>query len=286
MHTTPSIHRQPTARSVTLSAGPMPRSTVPLLALLLLISTVAQAAPPSCAGVSGSTLPPVIELFTSEGCSSCPPADAWAGRASQEKGLAGTILLAEHVDYWDDLGWPDPYAQHAFSTRQQNYTAARHARGVYTPQVIVAGEELVDWTQPGGLTERAVRQAARPASVQLRVTVDRVEGDAVFVQVQTHAGASMPVDALQSARLTLALTEDGLLQQPGAGENRGRPLHHDGVVRVQATRPATDGSSSWVLHRAPGQDWHRSHLVALVQQGEVGTMLQALSVPLASCGVP
>ncbi len=248
------------------------------------------AAPFTCTRHSAPQAPAVIELFTSEGCSSCPPADAWAARATAANS-ANTILLAEHVDYWDDLGWPDPFAKHEFSTRQQTYAAERRTRGVYTPQVIVSGEELSNWNSPGALSTLTVRQQPGPAPVQLTVVAERAEYGTLNVRVLTrqpvqvtppNGPANRPENPMRNARLVLALTEDSLHQQPAAGENRDRPLTHDGVVRVRESRQATEGTSQWELHGAPGQDWQHSHLVALVQQGDTGPVLQAVSVPLGA----
>lgn len=183
--------------------------------------------------------PQRIELYTSEGCSSCPPADRWLSALPPHP---GRMLLAFHVDYWDDLGWPDRHADARFSARQRA-TAARWPRAaVYTPAVVIDGREARGWRQalpaPAGV-------ASRPLSLELR-------SDDRAVQLRLEVP-----DGLQAHA---AITESGLLTQVRAGENRGATLRHDHVVRAYAG-PAQKAAS---LNLTLPQDLVRSEAKLLV----------------------
>ena len=190
-----------------------------LLAGGLALAGAALAGPASCNASSGITVPTVVELYTSEGCNSCPPADKWL---SGLKGQPGVVSLAFHVDYWDRLGWKDRFADPAYTQRQHEVSARSGARFVYTPQVVVNGADYRDW--PG-----LPRGASRPATVMLTLTQD----DGVYV-AQWVRGPGAP------ARLAAfwVVTEDGHVSQVKAGENRGVTLRHDAVVRDYRAVPS------------------------------------------------
>lgn len=180
----------------------------------LLLAAQVPALAATCEARSGPTAPRVVELYTSEGCSSCPPADRWLS------GLAGrndVVALAFHVSYWDRLGWPDRFAQAAFTERQRQQIAPSGARYAYTPQVIVDGR---DWTRWPTLP---------PAGVApLDLTLQR-EGAAVTVRIERRPAASGPFPATLGGYW--ALLEDGHRSDVRAGENAGATLRHDHVVR-------------------------------------------------------
>ncbi len=149
----------------------------------------------------------LLELYTSEGCSSCPPADRWL----HDVDLPGVIPLALHVDYWDSLGWPDPFAQAIFTRRQRE-----HSRDVYTPETLLNGEEFRD---RASLKEKVARIRREPARVKIKVTVEGNRAHAV-------------VD--QKVKLVLAAFENDLSVDVPRGENAGKRLRHDRVVRAWA----------------------------------------------------
>jgi hypothetical protein len=185
-----------------------------LLACLLGAGTAAAhaAAPPSCQARSGPGAPPVVvELYTSEGCNSCPPADRWL---STLKGREDVVTLSFHVDYWDRLGWKDRFASREWTQRQYDTAARNASRSVYTPQVLVGGRDYRRWP--------ALPAASAPAVVGLSLA----RGAEGYV-AQVRRGAGAP------ARLSgyWAVTEDGHVTQVRAGENHGVTLHHDAVVR-------------------------------------------------------
>ena len=192
-----------------------------LLALTLLAP--AHAAP-VCSARSAATVTPVVELYTSEGCNSCPPADRWL---SGVKADATVVALAFHVDYWDRLGWKDRFASPAFTQRQAQQQRTSGARFSYTPQVLIDGADRPDW--PG-----AAIAARTPSTVDAQLMRD---GNHITATVAPLAGAPAHLAAYW------AVTEQGHVSAVKAGENEGVTLHHDFVVRdyrpvaAWATRP-------------------------------------------------
>jgi hypothetical protein len=168
----------------------------------------------ACAAASAGVVAPVVELYTSEGCSSCPPADRWLSTLKDDPSV---VALAFHVDYWDRLGWKDRFASPAFTARQATQQSSNGARFSYTPQVVVDGRDRTDW--PRAIAAGASRPAA-PVAVTL---VQR--GDAFVAAVTPLAGAPERLAAYW------AVTEQGHVSAVRAGENQGVTLHHDFVVR-------------------------------------------------------
>lgn len=168
----------------------------------------------SCSARSGPTVPTVVELYTSEGCSSCPPADRWL---STLKGRPDVLAMAFHVTYWDRLGWPDRFARPEYTQRQ--YTLAQQAgrSNVYTPQVVVNGEDWRRWPQLPAAG--AAVAAAMPALSLVR------DGETVTLTVAPTSAASR-----RWAGYWVVL-EDGHQSRVNAGENAGETLKHDHVVR-------------------------------------------------------
>ena len=165
-----------------------------------------------------ASAPVVIELFTSQGCSSCPPADELLRELARDRKLP-VIALAYHVDYWNHLGWRDPFSQRAWSQRQGDYVRAMRLDGAYTPQLVVNGAR-----QMAGSSSAAVYRAIEEESSRTpegRVTLTR-DGDAVVVHAESPRAN---VDVL------LVVYENGAVTKVGSGENGGRTLSNDGIVR-------------------------------------------------------
>ena len=198
-----------------------------LLAAALVGTTLAHRPTPTPPPVpSVASVPVVVELFTSEGCSSCPAADdvLRALEARQPVPGAEVIVLGEHVDYWNRLGWRDPFSAAQFSERQRQYASALGA-GSYTPQAVVNGRYELVGSRGQELAQRVAEAARAPrATVALSPAAD-----ALTVRVSNLPAGTPATDVL------LALTETGLATQVGRGENAGRLLHHAAVVR--ALRP-------------------------------------------------
>jgi hypothetical protein len=178
----------------------------------------------------------IVELFTSEGCSDCPPADSVLTRlASQPPQGADVIALGEHVDYWDRQGWRDPFSSAGFTARQTDYVRALNLQSAYTPQMVVNGrDEFVgsDYSRAVDAIAKAARDAAHRLTVSL--TLDPARNGIVPAHVKIDSASG----TRGSADVFVAVTEDGLQSHVTAGENRGRDLKHSAVVR-SLTRIAT-----------------------------------------------
>ncbi|MGH7296710.1 MAG: DUF1223 domain-containing protein [Polyangiaceae bacterium] len=187
----------------------------------------------------------VVELFTSEGCSSCPPADDVLGDLARSPAAGRSLFpLAFHVDYWDDLGWPDRFASPDFTARQRLYARAFGARGLYTPQMIVGGTEQFTGSDRDHADAAIARELARPAPVHLALRA-RKSGSGQIAVDWTASGA--PAGEV----LNLALVEASTSTAVRAGENAGRTLRHANVVRSFLTVPLTQPSGAATLP-APG----------------------------------
>jgi hypothetical protein len=168
----------------------------------------------ACTAASTRQVPPVVELYTSEGCNSCPPADRWLSKLKADPAV---VALAFHVDYWDRLGWKDRFASAAFTARQASQQASNGARFSYTPQVVVDGRDRTDWS-------RASVPASSRATAPVEVTLVQ-RGDRFVATVTPLANAPQRLAAYW------AVTEQGHVTAVKAGENEGTTLHHDFVVR-------------------------------------------------------
>jgi hypothetical protein len=190
----------------------------PLLVNLLLSLGASEAAPKT---------PVLVELFTSEGCSSCPAADALLARLLRSQPIPDVeiVPLALHVDSWDHQGWKDPFASRAFTERQLAYSTSLGVGRVHTPQIIVDGREALHASDEAGVT-RVLHAAASRPRLALRVDA-RARGASVRLSIDLPAA---PADA-EPIDVSIALTEDDLSSVVGRGENGGRTLHHVAVVR-------------------------------------------------------
>jgi len=182
------------------------------------------------ASVKGQATPVLVELFTSEGCSSCPPADALLAKLAKSGAISGAqiIPLEEHVDYWNHLGWTDPYSASRFTARQRSYVQLMHLDQVYTPQMVVDGRrELL------GSDESAARSAIADTRASVKagasVSIGDVLDNAVTLKVHIDPIPSLRDD--EKTDVIAAVTEDNLESNVTRGENSGSRLRHVGVVR-------------------------------------------------------
>ena len=222
----------------------------------------------------------VVELFTSEGCSSCPPADELLGRLRQDLSAKNVqvIPLGFHVDYWDCLGWKDRFSSAKFTQRQEQYTQALKVDGPYTPEMVVDGAvEFVG--NDAGRAQTHDPPAGQP--IGNGAGKDRAGGaDQLSIQVKGPAAPSSGGNAL----VMLAITEDNLSTQVGSGENGGRTLHHAAVVReLRQVGTLNDGAIETTVPLKLEKDWKRNdlHAVVFVQNGPSGKIEGAASVALA-----
>ncbi len=171
-------------------------------------------------------VPVLLELFTSEGCSSCPPADKLLQKLDRQQRVerADLIVMSEHVDYWNQLGWVDPYSSPAFSKRQQDYASALNSE-VYTPQLVVDGRKQVIGSD-GSSIERAIQESLRVPKVAVTVNAQKEDG-AVRVHLEIRQLPEKPF----SAGVYLVLAADQARSHVMRGENAGRDLEHVAVVQ-------------------------------------------------------
>ncbi len=227
----------------------------------------------SLAGLLGAgPIPVVVELFTSEGCSSCPPADQLLLQLDARQPFAGVevIALSEHVDYWNRLGWRDPFSSSEFTARQQRYGRLFRTDNIYTPQMVVDGRaEFV------GNDARRAEKVIREAALDPKVGV-RVEAAAGRIRVSVD-----PLAKPASADVLLAITESGLESSVTRGENSGRRLKHTAVVRRLTLLGKAAGGRAFSAEAPLALDpgWTASHLraVVLVQEPGGGRILGAAS---------
>jgi hypothetical protein len=217
--------------------------------------------------------PVVIELFTSEGCSSCPPADALLVELSRKNPTNGAqlILLGEHVDYWNYIGWTDRFSSAAFSDRQNNYAKQLHLATVYTPQMVIDGHLQLVGNGAAEVYRDISKAAAEPKPAQVSLQWE--------AQQKLHVAVQTP--AAERPKILLAITEDGLSTAVGAGENGGRTLQHAAVVRqLRELGTAANGQFETTLDVAVHPDWNPAKLkvVVLVQQPGSGKILGAASL--------
>ncbi len=257
------------------------------LAALSLASAPLASAFAACVADSGNTRAALVELYTSEGCSSCPPADKalmQLGSRSASSANASTrvVPLALHVDYWDSIGWKDPFAQPAFSQRQDWEVHANRHRTSFTPHFFVNGKEVQDWRSDLDENLHADKGAA-PARLQVRA--EPRGGNSLRVVVDTSVNAAARTDR-GPLQLFIAVTESKLSSQVKAGENSGAKLDHDFVVRNWIGPIAVQGASGSVDRVVDVPQWSRGQVavVAFLQDGKTAEVLQAVDTGVCKPG--
>jgi hypothetical protein len=225
-------------------------------------------------------------LFTSEGCSSCPPADELLTRLDQSQPVAGVevIALSEHVDYWNRLGWADPFSSAQFSERQNDYAGLFGSDEIYTPQMVVDGRVQFVGSN-SSRASAAIATAARDAKAEMTVTLaKRPTSLADEVPIDIHVGNLPSVSAGDTAELMLAITESGLRSSVSRGENSGRKLTHTAVVRKLAGLGGLSGSFNSETTVRIEKQWNRGNLrvVVFLQERASRRVLGAASVSLAA----
>jgi hypothetical protein len=249
--------------------------SLPVVVLLLFTASVAWL-PRSAVAQQ----PVVVELFTSEGCSSCPPADAMLTKLSHQRdsSIAKLILLEEHVEYWNNGGWTDPFSGPTYTQRQYDYTRELHLATAYTPQIVVDGHLQASGNNPHAV-EQLILEAAKtplPAAVSLR----QVSPDKLQVTVNHAAGAKLDV--------LLAVTEDNLSNNVRAGENSGRTLTHSAVVReLHRLGSTSDEKFDKTVNLPDKSGWKKDNLraIVLVQNPSSGVILGAAEVPYTPASI-
>ncbi|EEA02909.1 protein of unknown function DUF1223 [Burkholderia sp. H160] len=263
------------------------------LALLLLNGfgiSAAWAAGPLCATQSPAHRVALVELYSSEGCDSCPPADRWLGQWKSDGAAHGIVPLALHVDYWNSLGWTDRFSQHRFTERQETLSRLAGAHTIYTPEVFVAGRELRDWSRHDSFERRIDELVAEPAQASVALSLSPHAPGAFDVDAQFTSTAASAAGQLSAY---LAVYENALTSQVDAGENRGATLHHERVVRAWfGPVPLVAGHArirqDIDIHDASGDAKpaalanaaaERFGVVAFVESDASGEVLQAADLP-------
>ena len=227
----------------------------------------------TCSGRSPAHTVALLELYTSEGCSSCPPADRFVS-ALRASGISPSqaVPLSLHVDYWNDIGWKDPFSSSTFTERQRQLSALVNSRTIYTPEIFVGGRELRNWS--AGVPDAVRRINATPARAAIEISLGQPTAAGLPVEVSTTG----PNGAL----LQVALVHNKVTSKVTAGENSGRTLHHDFVVRHWLDPVPIGPKGSAGLARvvplpagAPASDLS---VTAFVQSAR-GEVLQAFTLP-------
>jgi len=229
---------------------PRPRIVLVIAAVVVLaiLTLTMHGAPPKL-----GPAPVVVELFTSQGCSSCPPADALIHDIANDPAMHGRVIpLAFHVDYWDSLGWRDPFSSAEWTQRQARYARTMHLSSAYTPQAVVNGTREFVGSNRSALSAALEKASTEKPRIEITLTARR-EGNSLSATIR----ATVP----PSDDLMLAIVEDGVTTKIEHGENAGRTITNDAIVRK-------------LIRVTPGQTmvtvpldaaWHNVSATAFVQ---------------------
>jgi hypothetical protein len=258
--------------------------------LLVAYPAVAQNAASSGGGdATAAKTPVLVELFTSEGCNTCPPADKVLGYMEEKQPFPGTTVIAleEHVDYWNHDGWTDPFSSAKWTERQQNYENIFKKPQPYTPQMVIDGQAEVVGSNGPGVVE-AVKAAVQKPKTDVKIVAGTVDPKGVrhfTVTTGKIAGAS----GGDSPEVWLAVTEDGLQSSVNAGENSGQTLHHAATMRslqkigvADASKSSDSFSGDAAVKFDPKWNAANSHVVVFIQEKKSREVLGASEIALAN----
>lgn len=234
----------------------------PLAGLMAIAGSAgALAAGPACKVESATTLTPVIELYTSEGCSSCPPADQWLSTLKPAAAQGKAVVQAFHVGYWDYIGWVDRFAAPAHTTRQKEIAGFNRLGNIYTPQLVRNGRDSRDYGPAVGGGEAA----------RARIALEQVAPGAFEATVT-------PADGVGAWAAFWTVTESGHSSKVKAGENAGELLKHDFVVRQYVQAGEYRGPAPLKLRAVPGEPGRERQVNLVVFEPRTGRPLQAVSL--------
>jgi hypothetical protein len=258
------------------------RLAIGLLALACsALPAAAQTDPPACRAVTTGQTNVLVELFTSEGCNSCPPADHWLSALGKSPAVPGRVVpIAWHVDYWDYIGWKDRFAQAAFSERQHRLAQIRRERVVYTPQMLLQGRDFRRWSL-GGFDRLAADIQALPARARIALSIGGRSNAGIEVAVDARLLDPALRAAPTAQALYIAATASGLSTEVRAGENAGRRLAHD-YVAFGWRGPIPFGPDGVLTqrHRLALPPAASAGVVAFVQSERTAEVVQALMLPV------
>lgn len=244
-----------------------------ILCLFFVLGIIAQS--PSIAQPnSGKSNPGVlVELFTSEGCSSCPPADALLRKLDSIGSISGTqiVVLGEHVDYWDHQGWRDRFSSHEYTERQEEYARRFHTTGPYTPEMVVDGSSEFLGSD-GRKLEAALKEAASQPKASLSIASASADGNQLTATIQA---GPLPEHA-RHADLYIAIADNTDETQIGGGENSGKHIEHTAVARnlQKVAKVGPEGMQKEVkLRLGKSVDGKNLRLIAFLQEADEGKVL-------------
>ena len=256
------------------------RLALALSLLFLAVPVKSHAASPASSINATSSSVAIVELFTSEGCSSCPPADALLRQINLKQTNAGQLIvgISEHVTYWNNLGWKDPYSLPVFTDRQSVYASRFSPEGPYTPQMVLNGRDQFVGSD-GSALERALRNDTRREHLGLRIVSSAPEAEGIDVKFAFTGNPSKPLDVIA------VLADDADRSNVLRGENGGRQLQHVSVARsiARVATVANDGEHS--VHVSFPEGFSTSsgtghHLIIFAQEQQQGAILGATTMTL------
>ncbi len=226
-----------------------------------LLAAALAALLPSTGPAPAARVPVLVELYTSEGCSSCPPADALLEALQREQPVEGAevIPIGLHVDYFNHLGWKDTFSSSSYTRRQQAYSPVFGNENLYTPQMVVDGDVAIPGTE-SDLIRRAIASAAVRSHLPIRVSAAAAAGK-VDLKIDLPAAPA----ATEKIEVVIAITQDGLTTMVKSGENKGRTLHHVAVTRDLRVLDPLSAKTTVVEKQLPiAAAWGPDNLKALV----------------------
>lgn len=245
-----------------------------LLAIILSSALPHTASAYECSAKSGITTLPLLELYTSEGCSSCPPADKWLSELPYGPGKL--TALAFHVDYWNYIGWEDRFSKAEYTARQRKTAAFNHSSFVYTPQFALNGRDLRQWnnTQLDNRIKAQLKSAPR-ANLTLHIA-DQANGLVLSANAQI-----LSADDGVDSEMVIAVYENKLTSKINAGENNGRELRHDYVVQKLFGPYRIRRNNEFSENITLGAEWIKRNagVAVFVQNARSGEVLQSLQLP-------
>jgi hypothetical protein len=247
-----------------------------LTSLLLFNSYAALAA--QCTAKSGANTVPLLELYTSEGCSSCPPADKWLSNLTTD--YSKFTPLAFHVDYWDYIGWKDEFSKAAYSDRQRKIAAFSGAGFVYTPQFVMNGR---DFRRSDRSRFEQYVDLHQKTQAKAHLSLDATINDNGEMTLKAHANADKTID-YKNTDVFVALYQNQLVTKVKAGENVGRELKHDYVVREFFGAYQFNNQSEFAKSFKLNKVWNErdAGAVIFVQDASNGKIIQSLALPFCS----
>ena len=261
--------------------NPVRKTITAIAACLLAVSTL-----PIALSQAKHTEPPqsivLVELFTSEGCSSCPPADELLRKVNGKQTAAGQLVvgISEHVTYWNRLGWTDPFSSSTYTDRQERYASRFGLDSVYTPQMVVDGQQQFVGSNEARLSQALANQA-KERKINLRILSSEIQGGSIAI----HFSATQLLSK-RPLNIVAIVTEDLATSKVLRGENGGRSLQHVAVARSLATvatiHQDTDATVNVPRNRSDGIMWESTHhLILFAQEAGQGAIVGSDAKPFA-----